>query len=334
MTKKENGSYRVLVVGCGQLGSRHLQAVASLPTVTQIDIVEPNLKAIETAKRFLSEVSPLPHHIRFNWHQDLQEASREGDLCILATQARNRFELLEQIATRLAYPSFLIEKIVAQSVKEYKDMLGLAKLQNLSIWVNCKTRAYPIHKRIKKFLDPQSPIIFTSVGGNHGLANNGVHTADIFMFHDGCNAIRSTGVYIDPILHPSKRGSEILDLSGTLQGVTPKGSQFSISFAKDHALSEQITIVSKDYRCIVDHMQRWALESSPETKWLWKPVPFEGNLMVSEMTKAFASDILNHGRCDLPTLEDCFLPHAFILETLQPHFNKLMGKDLNYCPVT
>lgn len=333
INKTDKKLVRLLLVGCGNLGVRHLQAIACLPGVQEIEIIDSSTQALERAKQLLKEVVVNPS-ICFRWLSSLNEATEKGDLCILATQAGNRFQLLQQISTQLAYRSFLIEKIVAQSVKEYKDMLSLTKLYNLSIWVNCKTRAYPIHKRIKKFLNPQSPIIFTSVGGNHGLANNGVHVADIFMFHDGSDAIRGTGVYIDPILHSSKRGSEIFDLSGTLQGVTSKGSQFSISFAKDHVLSDQTIIVSKDYRCIVDHMQRWAVESSPETNWLWKPIPFEGNLMVSEMTKAFASDILNYGHCDLPTLEDCFPAHSFILETLQPHFNKLMGKDLNYCPVT
>ncbi len=56
--------------------------------------------------------------------------------------------------------------------------------------------------------------------------------------------------------------------------------------------------------------------------------------MVSQMTKAFVTDILKNSRCQLPTLEECWPAHRFILGALQPHFSRLLGKDLDYCPVT
>ena len=38
---------RILIVGCGQLGGRHLQAVASLPSVREIDVVDPRPEGLE-----------------------------------------------------------------------------------------------------------------------------------------------------------------------------------------------------------------------------------------------------------------------------------------------
>ena len=32
-----NEKFKILIVGCGELGSRHLQAVATLPTVEEIE---------------------------------------------------------------------------------------------------------------------------------------------------------------------------------------------------------------------------------------------------------------------------------------------------------
>lgn len=325
---------RVLVVGCGELGSRHLQAVACLPQVAEVEIVDPRPEALQLGQKRLAEVVSPQSNTIFRWLSSLEEASPGGDLCILSTRADVRCPVVEEVAKDLAYSRFILEKLVAQSVPEYQRLMGFAKERDLAIWVNCKTRAYGIHKRVKSYLDATEPLILSWVGANHGLATNGVHAADLFAFYDESERIESAGGHVDPVLHPSKRGNGLFDLSGTLSGYTRKGSQFSLSFARDYQGPDQVVIASPRYRCVVDHLQRWAYESDETSGWRWRPSPFEEDLLVSHMTKGFASDILRFGRCDLPTLEECFVAHRFILSELLPHFNNLMGLDGVRCPVT
>ncbi len=329
-----HAGYRVLIVGCGEIGSRHLQAVASLPIVREVEVVDPRPDGLELGRQRLTEVPDRSLSTVFRWLSSLEEASRSGDLCVIATQAGVRCQLIYQAAQVLGYSSFLLEKLVTQSVRDYEKLIAFCKEKGLSIWVNCKTRAYPFHKRVKLILDPSEPILLSDVGGNHGLANNGVHVADLFAFYDETDWIESAGSRVDPILHPLKRGNSLFDLSGTIHGYTSKGSQLTISFASDHMAPDCISIVSRRYRCIVDQLSRWAWESEAATGWKWRPVPFEGNLMISNMTKVFAADILTRGNCELPTLAECFPAHRFILSELQPSFRQLLGREMELCPVT
>lgn len=331
-TKK--GTYRVLIVGCGQLGSRHLQAVASLADVREIEVVDPSPESLKLGHERLAEVPDRQSTTSLRWLRSLEEASKGGDLCIIATQADVRCQLLYQVVQGLGYSSFLLEKLVAQSVSDYESLLAYSKEKGLSIWVNCKTRAYPFHKRLKAILEPSEPILLTDVGGNHGLASNGVHAADLFAFYDETNWIEGAGSLIDPILHSSKRGGGMFDLSGTLHGCTSKGSHLIISFASDHSAPDYLSIFSRRYRCIVDHFDRWAWESDSASGWQWRPVSYEGNLLVSDMTKSFAAEILSNGTCGLPTLAGSFPAHRFVLGELQPHFNRLLGAELGHCLVT
>lgn len=332
--KSGNHSYRVLVVGCGNLGIRHLQAVAALPMVREIEVVDPKPEALEGGRRFLSDMPKRQSPVSFRWVSSIEEASPQGDLCIVVTHAKGRAPLVCDIASHLGYRAFLIEKVVSQSAAEYDQLLSFSKAKKLSIWVNCKSRAYPIHKYIKRRVGSNGPIVFSVVGGNFGLANNGVHSADLFVFYDETKALQEVGASIDPILHPSKRGAELFDLSGTLQASTAKGSHFTLSFAANHNNSDTLSLYAPHYRCIVDHMQRWAVESDAGSDWNWRPIPFEGNLLVSHMTKQFVTDILREGRCELPKLEDCYPAHRFILNALRPHFNQLLHCDSDLCPVT
>jgi predicted dehydrogenase len=332
MMKKDG--YRVLIVGCGDIGSRHLQAVASLPQVCEVEVVEPRPKGLQLGQERLAEIPDCQPSITFRWLSSLEEASKGGDLCIVATQADVRCQLVDQVVETLGYSSFILEKLVAQSVREYENLLAFSKAKRLSVWVNCKARAHASHKRVKAHLDPHEPIIFSTIGGNHGLVNNGVHAADLFVFYDGMDQIEGGGAYIDPILHTSKRGTGVFDLSGTLHGYTAKGSHLDISFAGYHGGPAHFSVVSPRYRAVIDDQMKCFYESTMETGWSWRQVPFEANLMISHMTRRFAADILRSGQCELPTLQECFPAHRFILSELQPHFNKLLNHQSDRCPAT
>ena len=329
-----SASRRALIVGCGQLGSRHLQALASLPILDEIEVVDPRPEALALGQRRLEELSDRQPGIRLRWLSSLDDATREGALCVVATQAKPRCQIVQYVARQLGYSAFLLEKVVGQSVQEIEELAGFARGRGVSAWVNCKTRAYPIHQRAKARLDPREPILLSATGGNHGLANNGIHAADLFAFYDETERIALAGSSIDAILHPSKRGADVFDLSGALCGQTAKGSRFVLTYAAGHLLSEQIVLTSRGYRLMVDHLQRWAVESSEATGWAWRPVSFEGDLTVSCMTRAFASGILTHGDCALPTLDESLVAHRFILGSLAPHFSRMLDQAVDACPVT
>jgi hypothetical protein len=84
----------------------------------------------------------------------------------------------------------------------------------------------------------------------------------------------------------------------------------------------------------VDDFTKVIVESSAHNAWKWEQVIFEANWNISHMTRSFASDILMHGKCPLPTLVDCFPAHEFILTEVKPHFERLLGSAIEHCPAT
>ena len=328
-------NYKILLIGCGQLGSRHLQAISSLNKVGEIHVVDIKKQAHDLGKARLKEVADYNPNIKFMWFTQLDEISADGDLCIISTLAKGRCDLIKQVAQKLGYKKFLIEKIVSQSIEEYNDLITFCEKEQIEVWVNCKSRTYEIHKYIKSKLDSDEQIVFSAVGGNHGLANNGIHSADLFHFYDGGTEIKHLGEQIDSKLHQSKRGNGFFDLSGSLYGCSDRGSIFILSFAGTHTAPDHISISSPSGRFIIDHVQKWAFESYAESGWRWCQMRIDENWAVSYMTKKFSLDILEHGSCTLPTLYDCLPAHQFILASLLPHFTRLLGKSNEMsCPVT
>ncbi|MBT3585648.1 MAG: hypothetical protein HN509_12150 [Halobacteriovoraceae bacterium] len=324
----------IFIIGCGQLGSRHLQAVSSLVNVSEIHVFDSFPESLELGKKRILEINDLNPKIEFHWHQSFQEGPKSADLCILATQAPGRLELVRKISRHFNISNYLLEKVVTQNVADYESLIELQNEKNFQCWVNCKTRTYQVHRSIKAKLEPNSPIKFSRISGNHGLGTNGVHGVDLFQFYTNEQNIYSVGNRIDQKTYTSKRGGGLVDLTGTLFGATPRGDDFILSMAPDHTIGDYVSIHSSVGRFIIDDQYGNLIENSERTNWENKIFPIEENIAVSQLSKYFANDILQNGVCNLPTLKECFISHKFIFDSLLPHFKNLHDEKLDYCPVT
>ena len=323
---------RVLINGCGEIGTRHLQAAVTLPGVSAIDVVDPRPESLALGRRRIGEIPDARPDIPIRWLTSIADAE-PADLCVVATRAQGRFNVVLEAADR-GSRAFLLEKLVTSSVAEYEELLSLAETRALPMWVNCKTRTYPFHKRTRERFAGDEPIQFHVIAGNDGLGCTGVHSVDLFAFYDRCTSISPVSAAIDPVLHHTKRGNGILDLSGTLTAVSDRGSSLVLSFAADHPTHPVFVVSSSRHRFVLDQARPFAQESSAAANWAWSPVAFEGNFLISHMSRAFISDILDHGTCELPTLRECFLAHAYLLTALQPWFSTLMGREVDELPIT
>lgn len=322
---------KVLLIGCGQLGSRHLQALACLDEISQIDVMDINPASFVLGKERLKGLQGVNNKICIQWHASLDDIRFGVDLCVVATSAHGRVDQVKALIER-GCKRFILEKIVAQSMKEYDELLRLCDKADVKAWVNMPTRSFQVHKYIKSRLSSREPITFMEVGGNWGLACNGIHYIDLFVYYDKSSILEPEAFLIDPLLHSSKRGEEYKDLSGVMCGRSDKGSRVVISYAKDHKSADLVTIFSTKARFIVDIFNSWAQEEAGDGQ--WRRIDIQENTYVSYTTKIFAQDILMKDDCELPSLKEARISHSFLLDNLQAHFNRLMGQHLKYCPTT
>ena len=115
---------KIVLVGCGNIGSRHLQALTKLSGQVVVDIVENYSKSIILAKSRLEETKYNEKYFKFNWHKDFQTLDGNSDLVIIATLSESRVILIEKLL-KIGYSRFLIEKLVCQSTAEYKHLLKI-----------------------------------------------------------------------------------------------------------------------------------------------------------------------------------------------------------------
>ena len=96
-------SRKILLIGCGQLGTRHLQAVALQKSVGEVHVIDPNAESLELGRSRLKEVAETNNAIKYFWHETFDDAIPNGELCIIASQAKDRPDLLKTAFKKYGY---------------------------------------------------------------------------------------------------------------------------------------------------------------------------------------------------------------------------------------
>ena len=139
-------TFSIVLVGCGNIGVRHLEGLLKLDKKISISIVEPNLTTQKSVQSYLSkfEYDEISHTI--NWYDSVKQLDSFSDLTIVATTSIDRVDLIEKLLEK-GHLRFLIEKIVCQSDSEYKQLLLNLEKYNAKGWINTNRRYFSFYQK-------------------------------------------------------------------------------------------------------------------------------------------------------------------------------------------
>ncbi len=319
----------IIIVGCGNVGSRHLQAIVKLPHELTIEVVEISKKALEIAKSRLEEIDYDKKKIRCNWHDNIQELKEKADLVIVSTTSIGKVELVSKLLD-MGYSRFVIDKIVAQSDKEYDFLLN--KMTNLKAkaWVNTARGYFESYQKLKKYFEGSEPIYMSVNAGNRGLGCVGIHFINLFSFLCDNYKIKLNGDSLYNKLLPNKRGKNLVEFAGTITGSLPDGSSLTITFSPHDDLGQTIDIMGKNKHLLIDESNEKVhfLKGNNQNEFKFK------NEFQSSLTTKIVHDILENDNCNLPTLEESSYVHHELFQIFNEHIKKISGEDRELCPIT
>lgn len=321
---------KILLVGCGNIGSRHLQSLCNNKEPYKITVVEPNVASVERAKAIIGEGA----FARIEWVNQIDQAPTPNNLCIIATAAAQRKELLMGLLERKE-KQFLIEKLVAQSSKGYGEVLEAFQKNNAKGWVNFTRRYSLYYQRLRSVFEADNqPISLMADAGNLGLACGAIHLLDLFLFLDRSARLELVGEPRDLEMMESKREGYI-DFSGNLLFRSENGSLLGINFTRDDFYPMVKTIRNGNKCFLTEPLDNLALFCRKEDNWKWKPVDDVPLLpYISELTSVIVNDIFSKGICALPTLEESFYIHKALLDILLDEYCRVHGNIAEELPVT
>lgn len=319
----------IAVIGSGQLGSRHLQALAALEQPCNIVVVEPSANARQVARdRYLAVQSNERHRLVMLANTSTLPA--ELDLVIVATTADVRLCIIEDVLRRSKVRNWLLEKILFQRLEDYSIANRLLQ-DNPAVWVNLGQRLWPFFIELKERFADDPDLELQVIGSNWGLGCNAVHNVDIARFLWSGDLRHHAD--LDKELIDSKRATfkEFTGAISTMQGAKVRVRQ--ISYAKGD--SPFSFVVSHPTVQMIWRVNAGRLyESAANTNWRWSEREMIAPLQSVVTTRLAREMLQGSADCGLPRFADAVSVH---LETIQALLAGAKRNGIylgNVCPIT
>tara|TARA_B110000908_G_C10261317_1_gene459445 strand:+ start:2856 stop:3812 length:957 start_codon:yes stop_codon:yes gene_type:complete len=317
--------FQIVLVGVGNLGSRYLQGLEKLDSKAIITVIDPSVNSINRAKALWNNATSTKFIDAVIWKRDLLELPNFIDLVIVSTTADTRLSVIETITNNFLVNYWVLEKVLAQSKSQLmsiNDYLHSAK----GVWVNTPRRIMVWHNHLKKMLLPGSGIQFERIGSDWGLACNSVHFIDLVVWLTGEQLVSIDVSSLANSWHESKR-SGFYEVFGTLEASFSLGSKLRLTDEPNQ---------KNDYEIIVtDAKTTWMIDEEKGIAMSELGQKIDGQLeLQSDMTYRLVNDILELGRCRLPTLQESYKIHSILIEQLLSHWNHCKKCNDQLLPVT
>lgn len=324
--------FNILMVGAGQLGSRHLQALALADFADiAIQVVDPFAASLERAQERWSQVEHSPSIRSINFLTDISQVQGDIDFCVVATNADCRLQLLEDMLARLTVKNLLLEKVLFQSEAQLDAAAQLFSRANCKVWVNCPRRMFQGYSVLREHLGGQGPLSLRVTGEQWGLACNAIHFIDIWAFLCGATSyVPDLSAVERQVVNSKRLGYK--EINGTLGGRWNESKFFLSCLASSTQAPLLVEIETEYYRVLLN-------EGAGQCELLEKAsgavtsLPFQV-LYQSQLTQHVAESVFRGEPCQLTSFEESAALHAPFLRALLTFFNEHDGGNYTLCPIT
>lgn len=322
---------KIAIIGAGQLGSRHLQALALLQFPAAISVVDPSSDSLNVAKERYEQMEQVCDATGVDYLQKISDLPAELDVVIVATSANVRLKVLQELTATSQVKNLILEKVLFQSIEDFQVAQKLFDDHKIAAWVNCPRRIYPFYQELQKRFDAKSTIHYEVTGPNWGIGCNAIHFIDLQAMLVGETDYQPDTSSLDPVIHDSKRAG-FVEFTGTLKGSFTAGHSFSFT-AKESDEEEPVQKLITETLDVEIFPRRGEailidkLEKREEK--LDFSAPFQ-----SQLTSLVVTEILETGACRLTTFEESAALHIPLIQAYLAFMEKITGKPATLCPIT
>lgn len=319
--------HKLLIIGAGQLGSRHLQGALATTESLDITVVDPSQDSLNIAEERTQQVEWDNDNIQISYSTTLPD-SKAFEVCIIATAAQVRADVTKALLSTNRVKHIIFEKVLFQKLAHYPEILALLEQHQVQGWVNCPRRIFPSYQELKSHLDKSQPVNMTVKGNAWGMACNSVHFIDLFSYFVNSAALQVTSVALDTELIESKRAG-FYEVTGAIEYAIGANT-LRIESGQELTPSLEVTIDNGLSRHVVNEVERsWLFSHDGATS-----QQSHTTLLQSQLTGEIVTELFATNKCQLTKFSQSCLLHTPFIEALLNHISKTLNVHLNACPIT
>jgi hypothetical protein len=322
----------LVVLGAGQLGSRHLQSIAQIPRANKIFVVDPAQASLDVAQsrfnecsahagttaQFLTSVADIPSQI---------------DVAIVATNSGPRRKAVEILLHGREVRHTVLEKVLFPNLEDYQ--WAKSQFAGCSAFVNCANRMHAWAIELSAYVKTSKTLQMIVTGSDLGLACNSIHYIDLFQFFTGRTSYRCFTNSLLPTPRPAKRFG-YFEVDGQMICDFGEGSTLTLNSLRGGNVPTRIEVMSDDSRTAFDFTSGGGgtmFRANEASKWAWISSEFSQRFQ-SQLSQIFVEELLLTGRCELTPLALSVDLHLPLVRTLAEYFKTKNVAGEFDCPIT
>jgi hypothetical protein len=314
----------ILVLGCGQIGSRHIQSLAAAQHRLKIFAADNSDDSLIRTKTIFDNVVDKNRDIKLIITKDISEIKDQIDIVIIASNARERSKLITNVLDNLNPMHIILEKVLFNKIDDYKRFENIFEQRNIKVWVN-QYMGYEF-KFLSKYLNTNEKF-HMKVSGNWGLCCNSVHFIEIFHLLCGRLSLNIQDYTLSNEYKKSKRDG-YYELFGEINIGSSQSNKLTLECNPEEVeLVKIIEINSESY----------------ELKDVWADEHHNCNIITkdgktfserhysrrqSERTLEVIESLIKTNSCNLPSYRHSSYHHLLIMNQFKNKFIEL-GVDIN-----
>jgi hypothetical protein len=299
----------ILLVGCGNIGSRHTEGLVEMSKIKKIYIYDIDLtKTLCLKKKF-------GNNSKIIIIDKLKKMNINFFLCVVATTSNNRLKLFIKLNKLYQIKFWLFEKIFLNNIDEIK--IFKKKFLNNKMFINLPLQLMCPFQTIKKKIKKNYINHMELKGGNWNMASNSLHFIQLAKWFVN-QQIKKINISNKINFFPSKRF-----------GYKEFNNEIIVEFKKNFYLKLQCTKSKKKiFKLIINNDQEILYNFKNNTLKILNKIIKINCEFQSEITKKIFTKLYNSSFNNLVYLEDHIVDNEIYINTICKKINK------NYAEIT
>lgn len=324
---------RIIIAGCGEIGSRHLQALSLLQESAEIYLIDPSIESMQNAEqRFYDALSNDRQVCNFSLIRSRFDLlPTDVDIAIIATTSSNRSTVIQNIYKYCTPRNLLLEKFLFDNLADYDTVSSLLKRNQTSAWTNqWMSSSYPFIRIYDWFSN--KPIKMHVSGEEWGLACNSLHFIDLFDSMNNYQDLKIVDADLDPEALPAKREG-FVEFTGNLSIASSNGASLKLESSRgcfDGTIKIEIKNDEKSCDIVLFNGKLICTFHCKDKEWSESfKITFQ-----SYKTNRLVQDILIKKNIFLPSYQRSSYQHKLVFSVFESHLMNRCGQKTTGCPVT
>ena len=314
----------ILVLGCGKIGSRHIQSLAESKHGLRLHAADKSDDSLVRVQNIFNNVSHKNKQTKLIITKDISKIKDQVDIVIIASNSNVRAKLIQSVLDNLNPRHIILEKVLFSKSDDYKRFEKIFEQINAKVWVN-QYMGYEF-SFLSKYINTNDKFDM-KVSGNWGLCCNSVHFIEIFHHLCGRLPLNFIDCSFSDHYEKSKRDG-YYELFGTIKIASSQNHELILDCNPNEDESIKILEINTESYKLKDIWVSEHHNCNYITKDGENFSERHYSRRQSERTLEIVESLMKNDNCNLPLYSYSSYHHLLILDEFKKKFIQL-GIDVN-----